>query len=121
MAADRSISAIDMPLIVHRALIQVAQICVPLSLVSQGSAAGTLLRFIDNVNYVRVPNAPVLDATMLDIDPMLGEAVVYAACMISSANKKADFRAFMMDAISKYNWAIYEGETNVLHDTDCSE
>lgn len=115
LAADRSIDANNMPLIVYDAIIKVAMLCDPLSLVTEGTTY-PLLRYIDNINYVRIPNKPVNDIDILDIDLMLCEAVVYAACMAASANRKDDFKAMMMISINEYQWSIFNGETNVIYE-----
>ena len=112
MASDRNIASENMALQIHKALKGVAMLCVPLSLLSKGLGSGDILRFVDDVNYVRVPDMPVEDTDIIDIDPMLENAVVYATCKNLSLVNKLNFDRLMIIEINNFNWAIYEGETN---------
>jgi len=114
LSADRAIKEESFNTLIYRAMKDVCIKCEPLSLCSSGIGGGEVLRFIDDVNYVRKPNEPVDDSDILDIDDMLENAVVYAACMILSRDHKADYEVLFNKAVNDFQWAIYEGESNVL-------
>ena len=119
LRADRAFDAATLKDAVYDSMRDIAKRCIPLSLISQGNA-DPLFRWIDNVSFIRkmaVPSGVLTDT--IDIDDLLQEAVVWGACKILTASKKADYHTLMMGAINDYQWDIYEGETNVVFDEGC--
>ena len=114
MASDRFINEETFNGTFYRALKNVCSDCIPLSLVSSGMSGGEVLRYIDDVNYIRIPTIPLLDTDIVDIDELLEDAVVYATCALLSRDRKGDYKQLLIEAINRYQWAIYEGESNVL-------
>lgn len=114
LSNDKSISEEDMPLLVFMALKEVAHLCVPLTLLRSGLSSQKLLRYVDDVNYIRVPNAPINDIDIIDIDELLIPALIFCVCKNASLMNKSMFETMMLQSINNYQWAIYEGETNVV-------
>lgn len=113
LRADRSFDAATLKDAVYDSMRDIAKRCVPLSLVCQGNV-DPLFRWIDDVNFIRAMAAPSgLENEVIDIDDLLMEAVVYGSCKILSGSNKGDYHTMMIKAIDAYNWAIYEGESNV--------
>jgi len=112
MSADRAVNEATFNSVIYRALKNVCSDCIPLSLISSGMGGGEVLRFIDDVNYIRTPDVPLLDTDRVDIDELLEDAVIYATCTILSRDRKGDYKQLLNEAINRYQWAIYEGESN---------
>lgn len=114
LKADRIASDDEIKDAVYMSMREVAKRCVPLSLVCQGNA-DPLYRWIDDVNFIRQMSKPSGVITEeIDIDDLLGEAVVFGACKVLTRDNKAGYHQMMMMAINDYDWAIYEGESNVI-------
>jgi hypothetical protein len=113
LKADRIASDDEIKDAVYMSMRDVAKRCVPLLLVCQGNV-DPLFRWIDDVNFIRQMAKPSgLTTEEIDIDDLLGEAVVFGACKVLSRDNKAGYHQMMMMAINDYEWAIYEGESNV--------
>lgn len=113
LRADRSFDAATLKDAVYDSMRDIAKRCVPLSLVCQGNV-DPLFRWIDDVNFIRIMAIPSgSDIEVIDFDDLLSEAVSYGACKILTASKKADYHTLLLAEINSYNWAIYEGESNV--------
>lgn len=114
LRSDRSASDDEIKDAVYISMRDVAKRCIPLSLVCQGNI-DPLFRWIDDVNFIRQMVKPSGNTTEeIDIDDLLGEAVMFGACKVLSRDNKAGYHQMMMDAINEYEWAIYEGESNEL-------
>lgn len=114
LRSDRSYSDPQLSDAVYDAICDTAKRCVPLSLVSQGNSEA-LFRWIDNVSYIRIPAVPTgSDEDKIDIDNLLCLAVVYGACFFLSRDNKADYLKLQLSEINKYEWAIFEGESNAV-------
>jgi len=111
LSADRSIPTAMMATFVHNGMRSVCMECVPKSLLGTGLVSGSVLRPIDDVSYIRMPDVPVNDDAMIDIDDMLSMAVVYAVCKAVSRDNKGGYHTLMMSEINDYLWAIYSAET----------
>lgn len=116
LKADRIASDDEIKDAVYMSMRDVAKRCVPLSLVCQGNV-DPLFRWIDDVNFIRQMAKPSgLANEEIDIDDLLGEVVVFGACKVLSRDNKAGYHQMMMMAINDYEWAIYEGENNVIEE-----
>jgi len=116
LKADRIASDDEIKDAVYMSMRDVAKRCVPLSLVCQGNV-DPLYRWIDDVNFIRQMAKPSgLANEAIDIDDLLGEAVVFGACKVLSRDNKAGYHQMMNMAINDYEWAIYEGESNVIEE-----
>ncbi|MDD2267654.1 hypothetical protein [Sulfuricurvum sp.] len=114
VSSDRFVDDTDLRDIVNDSIRDIAMRCIPLSLVSQSNAE-TILRWIDNLNFIRMPMITSgVTSEKIDIDDLLMEAVLFSACKSISRDKKEEYESLIKTAISNYHWAIYEGETNVL-------
>lgn len=112
MRSDRSATPEEIIDAVYASMREVAKLCKPLSLVCQGNV-DPLFRWIDDVNFIRKMAKPSgITTEEIDIDDLLGEAVIYGACKVLSRDNKAGYDQLMNRAINDYDWAIYEGETN---------
>lgn len=114
LKADRIASDDEIKDAAYMSMRDVAKRCIPLSLVCKGNV-DPLFRWIDDVNFIRQMAKPNgLENEEIDIDDLLGEAVVFGACKVLSRDNKAGYHQMMMMAINDYEWAIYEGESNVI-------
>lgn len=114
LKADRMASDDEIKDAVYVSMRDVAKRCVPLSLVCQGNV-DPLFRWIDDVNFIRKMVVPSGNAEEeIDIDDLLGEAVIFGACKVLSRDNKAIYYEQMNTAINDYQWNIYEGESNEL-------
>lgn len=111
LSADRSIPADMYPLLVFNGIKEVAMLCEPKKLRGTGMVSGTVLRMIDEVSYIRMPEKPSSDDGMVDIDDTLSQAVIYAVCKAVSRDNKAGYHQLMNKAINDHLWAIYEAQT----------
>lgn len=112
MRSDRSATAEAIIDAVYISMRDVAKRCVPLSLVCQGNV-DPLFRWIDDVNFIRQTAVPSgITTEEIDIDDLLGEAVIFGACKVLSRENKELYHQMMLSEINNYNWAIYEGESN---------
>lgn len=113
LSADRSASDENIKDAVYDSMREVAKLCKPLALVSEGNFT-PLFRWINDVNFIRKVVEPSGEANEeIDIDDLLSEAVKYGACKVLSRDNKAGYNQLMLDEINKFEWAIYEGESNV--------
>jgi len=113
LSSDRSFTDESLLDAVTDSMRDIAKRCVPLSLVCQGNVE-PLFRWIDDVNFIRtiaVPSGTLIEE--IDIDDLLREAVVFGSCKVLSRDRKGDYHTLMLQEINNYNWAIYEGESNV--------
>ncbi|MCI4435307.1 MAG: hypothetical protein JHC33_00665 [Ignisphaera sp.] len=114
MGADRKIDTTTLKSLVYDSMREVARLCVPLKLVSQSNSE-TILRWIDDVNFIRKPLQPTgVAGEKIDIDDLLIDAVFYMVCKRISRDKKADYEILARQAINDYQWAIYQGENNAV-------
>jgi len=112
--SDRTVDPVMMIDIVYDAMKEVAQLCAPMELRSI-DISDPILRWIDDVNFIRVPIKPTGDETdSIDIDDLLASAVVYMACKRISRDRKGDYDVLGKIVINDYQWNLYESVEGIL-------
>lgn len=99
----------DLGILIKEAITSTALRVTPNTLISDDLTNDSVLRWINDIQFVRKPKAVAQDGDLLDIDEQLSYAIVYAVAKqyIRDENQKTIYENEYRSALINFAWSNY--------------